>query len=273
MKSVRSDVAVQAKTSPHLPSVITVDLERALRVCVMRLMPPIDPTVTRYGIDPANAPTDAQRRALSIRRDNLDRWLAPAGLDEANKAYANLVAVMATKNVDDATAIREMQGWVTSTAALPLFALTTACEAFRDGKIGDGEWMPKPGQVCIEAGKRVAAYARERREIDSVLKAEIRVATSVRSRKVELLAAAASFVSGHRMAAAGASRGGMTPEEIADAKALSAAIATGTRDPRPMPKMSPYLRASLGLPPSSPASHDAPPSDMVPDGFGTENAA
>ncbi len=257
---------VEQRSSPNLPSYLTPAVDHELRVCVSRLIPPISASLNRYSIEAFDAPSGSTRQALSIRRDNLDRWLQPAGMTEANKAYNGLVASMATATVDDETAVREMQGFIEATARLPLFALTAACTAFRNGVIGDGKWMPKPGQICIEAGKRVADLAKERREIHAVLTAEVKALRPDNDLRARNLSDAAALVAEGRSMAAASRTGKLTPEQIAEQKITAHAhdlmLKHGRPDPRPMPPLSPYLRHKLGL----------GDSDMVPD-IASEDAA
>lgn len=237
----------EQRSSAGLPAHLPSSIDHELRVCVTRLIPPISASLNRYSIAAADAPSEATRRALSERQNDLYSWLVPAGPEHANAVYDELVRTMATPAISAEDAPKELETFLRATAPLPLFALRAAKDAFIGGAIGDGKWMPRPGQICIEAQKIAAPWAKERREIHAVLTADISVSAPDPNRKAQLLAAARDMVGGMRAAAEGAKRGRMTPEEIADAKALSDAITQGRADPRPMPQLSPYLRDKLGL--------------------------
>jgi len=252
-----SNIVHSQATSAGLPTFLPAMTERALRTCVTRLDPPIEPGRTRYLIAAASAPSDALRGALDRRRQQIDRWLEPAGETEANQAYKDLTANMAVSACDAETALREHRGFVEATSKLPLFALKASCAAFRDGTIGDGKWMPKPGQICIEAGKRVAQLAKERREIEAVLTAEIKASVPDLDRKARLLAEARNLGASMSMhdAVERARRAGrdVTIDEIPDAdlspearRAHYAARAESFKG-LPVPPLSPYLREKYGL--------------------------
>lgn len=235
------------RTGANLPTHLPPMTDRALRTCVTRLVPPITPSHTRYSIAVCDAPSDALRQALANRSARIDAWLLPAGPEAATEVYKDLVATMSVPSADKETELREFRGFVEAAARLPLFALTTACIAFRDGKVGDGKWMPKPGQICVEAGKRVAELAKERREIQAVLTAEAKAPVADAERKAQNLAEAAAFVAGVRSMEAALRRPTMTDDQIAEAKAVSDAWSAGKPDPRPLPMASDYLRRKMGV--------------------------
>ena len=45
-------------------------------------------------------------------------------------------------------------------AGMPLWAVRDASTAYRFGRVGDGKWMPKPGEFAIEVRKRVDDHHR-----------------------------------------------------------------------------------------------------------------
>ncbi len=242
---------IEVRASAGLPSYLPAHVDRELRTCVTRLIPPITAGLSRYSIAAVDAPSPSMRQALSIRRDNIDRWLEPAGLAVAGECYKKLVLSMAAPNLTDADAAREMSTFVDATSKLPRFALEGSCDAFLTGKLGDGKWMPKPGQICIEASKRVADLAKERREIHAVLTAEVKEPEANASYKAQNLAEAAALVAEGRSMEQASRTGRLTPEQITEQKIAAHAaelmIKYGQPDPRPMPPLSPYLRDKLGL--------------------------
>ena len=228
-----------------LPSLPSARMDHALRTCVTRLVPPITSSPQRYSIALADAPSEALRQALAQRGERIDNWMRPAGPEAATEAYKNLVVSMAVPSMNEEEGIREMMGFVQATATLPLFALNGACAAFRDGVVGDGKWMPKVGQVCIEAQKRLAAFAKERREIAVVLAAEVKQPVFDSEIKARNLAEARDFIARTKSMEAAIHRPVVSPEKVAEDKAVSDALSAGKPDPRPPPSLSPELRAML----------------------------
>ncbi len=206
---------------------------------------------------------------MVARHDEIDRWLGPAGPEFAAEEYHMLCATLGAAALDDDTARREMMGFVEATHRLPAFALKGACGAFRRGEVGDGQWMPKAGQVCIEAQKRIGALAKERRELHSVLTAKIGHDGANAERKKRLLEEAAKACASIALEGlkAEAERGGGLgykppeprveayrqgeDEEHYKARMLANAIEVGKR---PMPKMSDTLLRSMNIQPAREAA-------------------
>jgi hypothetical protein len=250
----------EIRAASNLPTYLPPRMDHALRTCVTRLIPPITASQQHYAIALADAPSDALRQALATRCERIDNWMRPAGPEAATEAYKNLVVGMAVPNMNDEEAAREMMGFVQATAKLPLFALSGACDAFRDGVVGDGKWMPKAGQICIEAQKRMAALAKERREIAAVLSAEVKQPVPDSEAKARNLAEARDFIAKTKSMEQALRRPVVSAEKVAEDKAVSDAISAGKPDPRPPPSLSPELRAMLAargaLRPEKPAEEE-----------------
>ena len=233
----------------QLPTPLDGAIERRFHYIAMRLDPMLSPIVRAYSLAAADAPSEDLRVALAARCDAIDGWLAPAGPERAVEFYDGLMETMAHKEPADVEAATlRAKLYVRDMADVPLFALGLAVRDFRRGAVGDGKWMPEPGVLRVEAMKRVSNLAKERREIQAVLTAEIRPPPLDPSRKAELLEATYGWIKGVKAAEAVGKRRRMTPDEIAQAKAASDAIDAGRPDPRPMPTLSPYLRQKYGLP-------------------------
>ena len=132
-------------------------------------------------------------------------------------------------------------------ASFPLWAIEAGIIALLKGHGLESKSFAPSSIIVREAVVReVAQVDAELAMISRVLSAKPKPeVTKDPARRAAALSAANAFVSGHRMAVSSTSRGGMTPDEIAEAQALSAAIATNSQDPRPMPPMGQALRRSL----------------------------
>lgn len=271
-----SNIVPEDRGSANLPTALPAPTERGLHCAVNRLVPPLSPSCTRYSLAASDAPSPSLRTALEVRRDRIERWLMPAGADAAAEVYADLVANLAMGGSDKETELRELRGWIEATSPLPWFALKATADAFRDGKVGDGTWMPRPGAFCQEARRRVEGLAREKREITSVLTAEITAPVADPARKAANLARAMAFVAeGREMdRIAGLAKRDPEAERKAkvDAEALRLCIESGKPDSRPLPPLSPYLRKQLGLPDEMPGTVPDRVPDLPPRDYGDEAA-
>ncbi len=266
------------------PPVLSSTLDSVLRFTLGRLDPPFgsSPLVgvggrDPYRLKPDDALTPIQRAALEARLFSLDAALRPAGHVAATEEYRRLTGMKAP-NATAEEIERETTLFVNDTAGLPAFALREACDAYRLGRIGDGEWMPKVGQVRREAERLAAADRKQRQEVLAVLSAKPSP-TENPARKAALLAMARGLVKTMPMEGLKAEykRTGRTfdeeatrdpqeqrVEESPDAYRASMLQHAMEVSARPMPKASPALRRSLGLPPEV---------DHQEDRFGSEHAA
>lgn len=165
--------ALTETTVASLPSPLSPAVARGIAMLVSKLAPPITPSCSTYSIAVADAPSPETRDGLERRMLRLDSWLQPAGPKRTLVEVTALFTAMARSSGDATKADAELNIYVADLADLPFFALSEACKAFRQGIVGDGKWVPKPGEIRIEAAKRVASLAKERREIAAILEAKI----------------------------------------------------------------------------------------------------
>jgi len=244
-------------SSVSLPTHLPPQIQRGLDIAVGRLDPPITGYRTRYAIAAADTPSPDLRQSLDLRRSRIDEWLRPAGVEHAAEQYRILLGVMAHRDDDAEGARLHAATFVQDLMDVPLFALTKACSDLRRGTVGDGKWMPEPGVVRSLAQGFVTALAKERREIDAVLTAEVKTSVPDPARKAALIETANKLAGQMSMnrAVEDARLAGRTidPEEIPEAR-LSPEARHERAERRlaelkgkPLPKLSPYLAGKLGL--------------------------
>ena len=181
-----------------LPTQLAPQLERDLRVMLAKLDPILEFGRTNYSIKSSDAPSPELRRSLEIRRQRIDHWLLPAGPERAAEEYQMMVRVMAHPERDKQGSKEHVAIFVKDLMGLPMFALVTACQAFRTGKVGDGKWMPEPGLIRIEAERHIGALAKERRELDALLNAKIVASVDSPERRQAAVAAARAKIQSMR---------------------------------------------------------------------------
>ena len=242
---------VQTKISA-LPAPISPTLERELRLVTNKLDPALHPGRLSYSISAEFAPSKELRQSLERRAHNIDRWMQPAGPERALAEFKILFDVMAHKDASGESADRITAAYVEALMDLPYFSLVEACTAFLKGAVGDGQWAPKPGEIRIEAQKRLAGLAKERREIKAVLTAQVLPPTTSPERKAKLLEVARHVVKDMRAAGLKAEyeRAGKSfepppdPAEKTPEQHLAHAEEIGKL---PIPLLSESTRKTLGL--------------------------
>jgi hypothetical protein len=120
------------------------------------------------------APTDGERTFLRQRLDLLGQWLAPASEVAINAELAALFVAMATGKADSAKETSTLHRiYREDLAELPGFALVKACANFRRGDVGDGKFVPKPGEIRKEAMRIAKPFLEERARVQAVMSAEV----------------------------------------------------------------------------------------------------
>lgn len=244
------------RTDFQTPSLLDAASADAVWSILAKLDPPFNPAGRTYSLPSEYAPRPEMRRMLEARSDRLRIWLEPSGQERVLRSIASLYLSMSSRSGNDGEIKAEKRQLAMDLADVPAFALSEACEAFRRGDIGDGKWVPKGGEIRVQAMKRVYPLSRERREIDAVLTATV-VAPINRARREALITKANDLVSEMRAASEATRRGKMSEQELFDARVVSEMMKNGTPDPRPLPKLSPYLAGKLGLLPAATESEPA----------------
>ena len=194
-------------------------------------------------------PEPGARAALERRAVELAPWTAPAGKSDVFAEVMGLFNGLQPRFASEEERAAQMVLYTDDLSGVPRWALAASCQAYRRAEVGDGRKMPTAGEVRIRAVRLVEALDREERQIRAVLNAQPGRPAPTPERCAALVAAARDLAAAMRIDNGPPKRGGMTDAELREARALSEAVRTGTPDPRPMPKASPALRRSLGLPP------------------------
>lgn len=118
------------------------------------------------------APTDGERTFLRQRLDLLGQWLHRASQLTIDADIAALFAAMASgKSEKEASTLSRI--YREDLADVPGFALTKACANFRRGDVGDGKFVPKPGEIRKEAMRIAKPFLEEQARVRAVMSAEI----------------------------------------------------------------------------------------------------
>lgn len=145
----------------------------------------------RRALPADRAPSERVRQALSDRRDLVNQWLRSCG---EKHALAEVTAIFGTMSMRTGSAsdMRAMMViYAKDLGDLPSFALTRACADFRQGRAGDGHWVPTAAEIRAVAQRYVADLAKEGREITMVLAARIQAPPASPERKAALAASVA----------------------------------------------------------------------------------
>ena len=234
------------------PPAITHELDASLRFVLNQLDPPFSPAplvghegLRRYRLRQDNAPSPAVREALRQRLRVVEDTLTAAGHAMATEEY-RILCTMKAPNATDDEIRRESVGFIEGTADLPAFALREACDAFRLGGKGEGEWMPKVGQVRREAERLAMPYRRQLHELRMVLEAEIGPpATSTPEGRAANVSRVAAWIAEAKAEEERASGRGMSEQEIARAKEIDKAVEAGMPIPGPIPKLGLFARKAM----------------------------
>lgn len=200
-----------------------------------------------WSIPSARAPTSEQRSALIEREQAVSGWLAPAGPDRARVEIAALLGVMASRAGDETDKRAMLEIYVADLAGVPLFALRSACRAYRSGAMGDGQWAPPPGVLRQTAEGYARALMEERGKLRKVLGAKIIADPVIDPERREAVVRMARGVCAELRAVdpvAQPRRSRLPTKEEAQAALEIAALEIAHKPP---PKLSDELRRKMGL--------------------------
>lgn len=126
------------------------------------------------GTIPAHlSPSPEQRAYLARRASALDAWLSPAGPERVRVEIAAMLEVMGVKGGEEVDRRARLEIYASDLAGVPQAALSAACRDYRAGVVGDGKWMPTPGEIRKRAMWLADSAYTERGKINSVLEAKI----------------------------------------------------------------------------------------------------
>jgi hypothetical protein len=135
----------------------------------------IVPAGGRGEIAQAQAPTPAERQAMSARVANLRESMAPAGRAVIETLVGSLLAgfPVGRGHRDDVDAVMKM--FVQALSGLPSWAISSACSAWNRGEAGgkNTSFAPAPPDLRDLALKAAHEFQREQHMITTILNAEI----------------------------------------------------------------------------------------------------
>lgn len=104
---------------------------------------------------------------------DLARWLSPAGEKAIVPHISSLMLSLKHENEDEAARKIRQRIWAADLADLPLFAVERACADFRQGRAGDGKWLPTQAEVRRVALQYAETFRKERSDVRAVLTARV----------------------------------------------------------------------------------------------------
>lgn len=110
---------------------------------------------------------------LVARDRELRQWLGPAGEDAVRPHIASLLMALKHETEDEEAREIKQRIFAVDLADLPLFAVEQACKDFRQGRAGDGKWMPTQAEVRTVALRHADKARKEQADVRLVLGADV----------------------------------------------------------------------------------------------------
>jgi hypothetical protein len=196
--------------------------------------------MNRFQITSREIPTPEEKSLFAARRDELKRWLAPAGRTVAEPVLGLLTA-MPSQSAGGVDPAMRVVTFVEDLGDLPLFAVTRACSDFRRGVVGSSKhWAPTAAEIREQAEKIAAPFWKEFTDVAEVAEFEpphvdrIDDPASMRERVRQVADDAIRAIRGIP---------DVDPDQIRSE--AQAALDRMISDPQPPPAMSDALRAVL----------------------------
>lgn len=133
----------------------------------------IEPAGLGWLIPAERAPTAEQRQWLAERSIMISGTLRPAPEIEIEAELAALFATMGRRSGDEDDARTIIAIYLADLAGIPGFALKQACADFRQGRAGDGKWVPTQAQIRTRANEYLVGPRKEIGDIERVLTAKV----------------------------------------------------------------------------------------------------
>lgn len=120
-----------------------------------------------------DAPGPVEREAFSRRRGELLDCLRAAGEEAIRPHIASVFASLrhASEDARDRAALQRI--FAADLADVPLFAIDAACRDFRQGRTGDGHWVPTQAEIRRRAEEYAAGWRDEVADLRQVLDAKV----------------------------------------------------------------------------------------------------
>lgn len=160
-----SAIIPKANLSSLTPARLPVDLDRALSIAHNAL--------EGGEIPERSLPAPDQMQALAGRVQDIRGYLAPARPDEIAVHVAKLFMGLAKRSEGFDDEAQRIALYVEVLSGVPRFAVEKACGDFLYGRVGDGKWVPSPGEIRQEALRHCAPWVAELDRINAVLNASV----------------------------------------------------------------------------------------------------
>jgi hypothetical protein len=197
----------------------------------------------------------ASRLALADRCEALGGYSAPARPEEILSALVRVFMSLASKSDDGVDAQTRAMVYTDILAGLPPFAVINACGDFCLGRAGDRKWVPTAPELRAVAERYAAPLRAERQRIERALAAKVDGEPTRNSKEANLAHARETI---RQLGAAlpwnemGRVQPGADKKPAGDARSQAQKarewLEEQARASDPTPKLSPALRAALGLP-------------------------
>jgi hypothetical protein len=221
-------------TAPAAPSREVLDLVARTKNCLEPLGAP-----GRFSISAERAPDGAERALLKGRLAQIEGALTPARPNEIAQRVGQMFLRFPSSRLTDATAAATVSAYVHDLRQFPVWALDEAIGGvIRRG----GAFAPSSAELVAACGGVVARHRAEAADIRVILSAQIDAPSGSRESMMKRFSALVAELNEIAPAEAYTTRRPATRAEAQEWLEREREAA------RPLPKLSPALRAALGLP-------------------------
>lgn len=230
---------MNALTTPRSSTVPSLPVKAQLAVASM--LSAIEPAGLGWVIPSERAPSGEQRQWLAERSVMITGAMQPLPEVDLRMEITALFATMGRRSGDDEDAKAIVAIYLADLAGIPGFALRQACADFRQGRAGDGKWVPTQAQIRTRANEILVGPRKELGDIERVLTAKVTPPVNHANREkvmahvnetLEILRSKSDTVIRHRVLT--------QPEALEWCNREEA-------NPRPAPPISDAIRKTLGI--------------------------
>lgn len=117
---------------------------------------------------PDRYPDGEIREIMQRRRADLNEYLQPATEQQVVAEILMLFRALAPLERDDDPKL-SLRSYVSDLAGVSIAGLRIACDGYRQGRLGDGKWRPRVGEIRRAAFNAVVAESVERVRLARIL--------------------------------------------------------------------------------------------------------
>jgi len=217
---------------------------------IARMSNCLEPEGLSLAIPAAAAPNEQQRFFIANRVNEIDASLSRAPSNDLLAEVTTLMRTMKARNGDEDELSALIRVYIADLEDLPLWAVSAACRAYRRGDVGAGVFLPTPGELRKTAKTYTAPWVEERAKLSRIITARVLAPVSPESEQRRDAALAHVRETGAMLRATAAKEVGSGDGDahrvpsVPEAQQWLDRYQQGTR---PLPKLSPALRRSLGV--------------------------